>query len=178
MAILPIATLGHPILRKLAEPLDKEKIPSPEIQQHIKDMLSTVEAADGAGLAAPQVHISLRIVVLKIDSSIGMEVWINPAVEALTDEHMLTFEGCLSVPELRGCVARPNHIRVSGLNQNGDSFDRVLEGYPAVVAQHEIDHLDGILFVDRIEPQSLVFLDMYRKYTNEIITFVLGEEKE
>ena len=106
MSIRKIATLGHPILRQIAEEVPVDEIGSDMIQSIILDLLDTVYDANGAGLAAPQIHESLRIVVLKLDLD-EFEVWINPVITPLTEEYMMTFEGCLSVPELRGAVVRP-----------------------------------------------------------------------
>ena len=164
MAILKIARLGHPILRRVADPVDPEEVRSPRIQRLIQDLLDTVDEADGAGLAAPQVHASLRVVVLQLDPEVGMEVWINPELTPGSDDEVLTFEGCLSVPGLRGLVARPGQVHVRALDQKGVPFERQLEGFPAVVAQHECDHLDGVLYVDKVEPKTLTFVEEHRRY--------------
>lgn len=164
MSILKIARLGHPVLRRVADPVDPADIPSAAIQRLIQDLLDTVDEADGAGLAAPQVHASVRIVVLQLDAEVGMEVWINPELTPTSEDELLTFEGCLSVPGLRGLVARPAEVTVRGLDENGVAFERHLEGFPAVVAQHECDHLDGVIYVDKVQPQTLTFLDEYRRY--------------
>ena len=146
MAILKVAQLGHPVLRRVADPVPPAEIKSPEIQRLIADMLETVEEQDGAGLAAPQVHVSKRVVVLSLTDDEGMRVWINPEITALTDELIESWEGCLSVAGLRASV----HLE--------------LVGFPAIVAQHECDHLDGVLYVDRCDPRTLSFLPEYRKY--------------
>jgi len=164
MSILKIARLGHPVLRRVADPIDPEAVTSPAVQRLIQDLLDTVDDADGAGLAAPQVHASVRIVVLQLDPEVGMEVWVNPELTPTSDDELLTFEGCLSVPGLRGLVARPAEVTVRGLDQDGVAFERQLQGFPAVVAQHECDHLDGVVYVDKVEPQTLTFLDEYRRY--------------
>lgn len=178
MAILKIARAGHPVLRKVALPILPADIQSPDVQGLIDDMLATVEDIDGAGLAAPQVHVPLRMVVLQVRRSEGMLVWINPVVEALTDQHIVTWEGCLSAPGLRGAVARPARVRVRGLNHAGEPFERELEGYPAVVAQHECDHLDGVLYIDKVLPQTLSFLEEYRRYGDEALAALgLGGEE-
>lgn len=177
MTIRKIAKMGHPILRKIAQPIPIEQISSPKIQKLIDDMLETVLDANGAGLAAPQVHESKRIVILELDEKIGFQVWINPIITSLTEDHMLTFEGCLSVPGLRGAVARPTKISVQALDRNGKDISMVLEGFSAVIAQHECDHLDGVLYVDRVETQTLAYMDEYRKY-NKIMMDQLFLDEE
>ena len=164
MSILKIARLGHPVLRQVAQPIDPEDITSPRIQQLVEDMLATVVDADGAGLAAPQVHVPLRLVILSLDELEGFQVWINPVLTPLTEDYMLTYEGCLSVEGLRGAVARPARIHVQALARDGSAIEMELEGFSAVVAQHECDHLDGILYVDRLEPGTLMFLEEYRRF--------------
>lgn len=164
MSILKIARLGHPVLRQPAEPVPAEMIGSPELSTLIADMLETVDDADGAGLAAPQVHVSLQVVLLTLDDAPGFSVWINPVITPLTDEHLITYEGCLSVPGFRGAVARPSRIHVRALTPDGEEIDRVYDGFSAVVAQHECDHLHGIVYVDRVEPGTLTFLEEYRRF--------------
>ena len=177
MSILKIARLGHPILRQIAKDVPFEDIASKGVQQLIANMKATVIDADGAGLAAPQVHISKRIVLLSIDEFDGLQTWINPVLTPLTDEMIITFEGCLSIPKMRGAVARYSHIRVKCLNEQGETLNFELEGYSAVVAQHECDHLDGILYVDRVEPGTLSFLEEYRKYRHFLLSQLTDEEE-
>ena len=174
MPILKIARMGHPVLRKIAAPVPEEAIRQESTQRLIDDMLDTVRDAEGAGLAAPQVHRSLRIVVLSLEEFEGFQIWINPVLIPQGDEFMLTFEGCLSVPGLRGAVARPSSVLVSALDREGRRVDLALEGYSAVVAQHECDHLDGILYLDKAEHRTVAFLDEYRKYEEEIINDAFG----
>ena len=112
MSILKIAKLGHPVLRTTAQEVPVDSINTPTIQKIIADMKETVLDADGAGLAAPQVHQSKRIVLVSIDEFEDIQVWINPIITHLSDELLITFEGCLSVPKMRGAVARTSHIRV------------------------------------------------------------------
>ena len=164
MSILKIARMGHPVLRQVALPVAPDEVSSHRIQQLIEDMLETVADADGAGLAAPQVHASVRVVILSLDALEGFQVWINPVLTPLTEDYMLTYEGCLSVEGLRGAVARPARIRVQALDRDGGAIDMELDGFSAVVAQHECDHLDGILYIDRLEPGTLMFLDEYRRF--------------
>ena len=177
MSILKIARLGHPVLRKVAKEVPVDQIQSEEIQRLIANMKATVLDADGAGLAAPQVHVSKRIVLLSIDEFEGIQTWINPVLTPIGDEAMITFEGCLSVPKMRGAVARYANLQVECFNEEGQKLNFTLEGYSAVVAQHECDHLDGILYVDRVEPGTLSFLDEYKKYRSFLLSQI-GEEEE
>ena len=178
MAIRKIAHLGHPVLRTPAAEVPVESILLDDIQQIISDMHETVIDADGAGLAAPQVFVSKQIVLLDLDDGNGMQVWINPKITPLTEEVMIGFEGCLSVPNMRGAVARYAKIAVEGWNEKGEAFSIELEDHPAVVAQHECDHLQGILYVDRVEPFTLSFLPEYRKYGHLLWRFIADEEVE
>lgn len=164
MSILKIARIGHPVLRQVAAPVQPEELGSEALNRLIRDMLDTVDAEDGAGLAAPQVHESKRVVVLQIDRDRGMEVWINPVLEPTSDELIGSYEGCLSVPGLRGLVARPAAVRVSALAPDGSPILLELEGFPAIVAQHECDHLDGVVYIDKVEPRTLGFVDELRRY--------------
>ena len=177
MAILKVARMGNPILRRVADPIPPEQIMSPEVQMMISDMLDTVLEYDGIGLAAPQVHQSVRLVVLSIDPDEGFEAWINPILTPTTDEQLINVEGCLSVPDLRGEVSRPNAIRVEAYDHQGQHFVRHLEGFPAVIAQHECDHLDGVLYVDKVDTQTLSFLSEWQRFgAHDDHDIVEGEE--
>lgn len=167
MAILKIARMGHPVLRQPAHAVDDPA--APEIRQLIHDMLQTMEDADGAGLAAPQVHVPLRLVIFHVPAeradaedgeddaeAVPLTVLANPVIEALTEEQELGWEGCLSVPGLIGAVPRYTHIRYRGLGPDGAPVDRVAEGFHARVVQHECDHLDGILYPQRMTDLSLL----------------------
>ena len=164
MAILKVAQLGHPVLRRVAQRVADEEIGSPELDRLIVDMLETCDEYDGAGLAAPQVHVSKRVVVLDLGDDAGMRVWINPEITPMTEELITTYEGCLSVTGLRAAVARPGRVRVAALDPRGRPVRLELAGFPAVVAQHECDHLDGVLYVDRCDTRTLAFLSEYRRY--------------
>lgn len=166
MAILKIARMGNPILRTVATVVPADGIRSPEIQTLIDDMLQTVDDERGAGLAAPQVHVSKRVVVLRLDDDDDFEVWINPEITPITDAMAITFEGCLSVPGIRGAVARFEKISVCGFYRDGVRFEKTLEDFSAIVAQHECDHLDGILYIDRVDPRSLAFIDEHHRYSH------------
>lgn len=164
MAILKVARMGHPVLRQVAEPVSAEEIASPDFQRFCDDLLETMEEYDGAGLAAPQVHVSKRVAVLTLSDERGPEFFVNPVVTPLTDELDGTYEGCLSVPKMRGLVLRPASVRVEALDRHGNPKAFELAGFPATVVQHEFDHLDGILYIDKAVPESLAFLDEYRRW--------------
>ena len=173
MAILKVARLGHPVLRRIAEPVPPEGIGAPEIQRLIDDMFETVDAYDGAGLAAPQVHVSQRIVIYGVDANprypdaeaVPRTVLINPRVSALTAEEDEDWEGCLSIPDLRGKVVRPTRVRVEAYARDGAPLRFVADGFHARVVQHECDHLDGKLFIDRMRSfETLAFLDEFQRY--------------
>lgn len=156
--------MGHPVLRMVADPVDPQAITTPPFQRFLDDMLQTMHEYDGAGLAAPQVYTSLRVAVLVLDHDRGPEFLINPVIEPLTDDTIRTVEGCLSVEGLRGVVHRPAHIRLTAYGRDGQQKVYELSGFPAVVTQHECDHLDGVLFVDKAETTTLAFLPEYRRY--------------
>lgn len=164
MAILKVAQMGHPVLRRVADPVDPDVIPRPGFQQICRDLLQTMDEYDGAGLAAPQVHLSIRLVALTVDDETGPELWVNPELTALTDQHASMFEGCLSIAGMRGRVSRPVCLHARFLDPAGTPRAYVLQGFPAVVAQHECDHLDGVLYVDRVDTRTLSFLPEYRRY--------------
>ncbi|MBI3873367.1 MAG: peptide deformylase [candidate division Zixibacteria bacterium] len=162
MAILKVAKLGHPILRQVAAPIPPDQITGPDIQRLIADMFETMEEYGGVGLAAPQVHQSVRLLITEDIPDPEQEgeflarrsVAINPEITFLTDEEVAFYEGCLSIPDFRGQVPRIRRIRVRGLDEKGRAFDREIEGFPAVVCQHEIDHLNGVIFLDRMRGLS------------------------
>lgn len=173
MAILKVAHMGNPILRKCADAVAVEDIVGDRIQTLIDDMILTMREYDGAGLAAPQVHVSLRVVVFEVQNnprypnveSIPLTVAINPKVTPLSENTMGMWEGCLSVPGMRGYVERPSKVRFEALDRNGDPLHAILDGFAAVVVQHECDHLDGRLFLDRMRNMTqLAFLPEYQKY--------------
>lgn len=164
MAILKVAQMGHPILRLVSRPVEPHEILAPGFQRFCDDLLETMDEYDGAGLAAPQVHVPLRVVVLVLDDERGPEYFVNPVITPLAETTRRTWEGCLSVAGMRGLVERPDHVRVVGLDRDGSEKALELEGHPAVVIQHECDHLDGVLYVDRALPRSLAFVEEYRRW--------------
>ena len=158
MAILKVARLGHPVLRQQAEPVAPADIRSAHVQQLIDDMIETMHEYDGAGLAANQVHVPRRIAVIVVGknprypdaSEIPLTVVINPVVTPLTEETEDGWEGCLSVPDMRGVVPRYTGVRLECLDREGKAVDLVAKEFFARVLQHETDHLNGIVYVDRI----------------------------
>jgi peptide deformylase len=170
MAIRKIARMGHPVLREKARELSPSEIGSPEIRRLIDDMIDTMHEYGGIGLAAPQVHEPIQLALIEFEGpgSQPLQVFINPKITVLDATEQGYWEGCLSVPELRGLVYRPRKIQVDYLDENGKAQSKVAEGFLATVFQHELDHLAGTLFIDRIrnEPGKtpLAFLEEYSKY--------------
>lgn len=173
MAILKVAHLGHPVLRRIAEPVSPEAIRSPEIQQLIDDMFETMDDEDGAGLAAPQVHVPSRVVVYGVGANprypdaepVPATVLINPKVQQVGEAQEEDWEGCLSVPGLRGRVPRWTTVRVEASDREGRPLCFTATGFHARVVQHECDHLDGRVYVDRMRSmESLSFLPEFHRY--------------
>lgn len=158
MAVRPIAHIGHPILRLPTRMVTSEELAGPEIQGVIDDLIDTMRAANGAGIAANQIHESVRITVVEVNQNprypykprIPLTVLVNPEIEFLDDELVEINEGCLSVPNLRGNVMRHVNIRIRYLDRDGVAQDEIRRGLTAGTLQHECDHLDGKLFVDRV----------------------------
>jgi peptide deformylase len=163
MAILKIARMGHPVLLQMCEPVANPG--APEIRRLVADMLETMDDAPGVGLAAPQVHVPLRLFVFRVpetragedagDTALGDSVLINPEIELPTEERVLRWEGCLSIPGLRAAVPRAPRIRYRGVDCDGTLVEREVSGFHAGVVQHEYDHLDGILYPMRMKDFSL-----------------------
>ena len=156
MSILKVALMGHPVLRQKCEPIDPNAITGPEVQRLIRDMFETMAEYNGVGLAAPQVHHPVQLLIAGGETDDEerprYRIMINPEITVLDENDRLgMYEGCLSLPGLRGWVERPASIRVKAWNHKGEQEEFMLEGYPAVVMQHECDHLQGVLYVDRIE---------------------------
>ena len=169
MSILKVARMGHPVLRERARPLDKSDIRNAAIQKLIDDMIDTMHEYHGVGLAAPQVHEGLRMFVAMLDEDPGAKseaaVIINPEIVANGAGMEEGWEGCLSIPDIRGMVPRYTDIRLKALDRTGRSIELPLKDFPARVAQHETDHLDGVLFFDRMKSfGTLTFLDEYSRF--------------
>jgi peptide deformylase len=163
--------MGHPALRTEARPLTRGEIRSSDVQRLIDDMIETMAEYHGVGLAAPQVHEGVRLFVASIGKNDSDEsearpvVVINPEITAVGTEIVEDWEGCLSVPEVRGLVPRAREISVRALDRRGERIELHAYDFPARVLQHEADHLDGILFFDRMRSlRSLAFLDEYARY--------------
>jgi peptide deformylase len=156
MAVRPVLKMGHPILGRVAERV--ERIGTPELAALIDDMNDTMRALNGAGLAAPQIGVGLRVVIFEVKSNsrypdvpeVPYTVLVNPEITPLDDELEEGWEGCLSVPGLRGRVPRHRRIRYRGIDADGAAIDRSVEGFHARVVQHEVDHLDGVLYPMRM----------------------------
>jgi peptide deformylase len=169
MSILKVARMGHPALRQRGRPLEKNDLKNPLTQKLIDDMIETMHEYNGVGLAAPQVHASLRLfVALLVDEPDGKSaatVAINPEIVPNTQGREEGWEGCLSIPDIRGMVPRYTDITVRALDREGRSVELRLKDFPARVAQHETDHLDGVLFFDRMTSmQSLTYLEEYSRF--------------
>jgi peptide deformylase len=173
MAILKVARLGHPVLRQPARPLTVEEIRAPDTQRFIDDMIETMREYDGAGLAANQVHTLTQVCVIEVLGNprypeaphIPLTVLINPAVTPLTGEMEEGWEGCLSVPDMRGRVPRFTEVRLECLDREGRRVDLVAKEFFARVIQHETDHLKGIVYVDRMRDlSSLSFMAEWQRY--------------
>jgi peptide deformylase len=184
MALLKIARMGNPVLRTRADEIVDPTAPS--VRRLVDDMLETMEDAGGTGLAAPQVHVPLRLVVFFVgperltglpdDTEQDMTVLINPVIEPLDDKQALGWEGCLSVPGLRGVVPRHLHIRYHGLGLDGSRIEREAAGFHARVVQHECDHLDGILYPQRMtDHRLLMFVEELQRHPFDLAAFVARE---
>lgn len=157
MAVQEVIRMGHPLL--LARANEVEKFATPELEQLIVDMKDTMEALNGAGLAAPQISVSLRVIIFGISENprypdvevVPETILINPEISILGTDRESEWEGCLSVPHLRGLVPRYTSIRYRGFDVQGKLIEREVNGFHARVVQHEVDHLDGILYPTRIE---------------------------
>lgn len=158
MALRKIATIGNPVLRQVARPLAREEVASPETQRFIDDLIETMHDANGAGIAANQVYEPIQICVIEVKDNprypykpnYPLTVLVNPRVEPISKETFENFEGCLSVPNLRGKVVRNVAVRVRAWDRYGAELDFEVKGLTAGTFQHECDHLDGKLFVDRV----------------------------
>jgi peptide deformylase len=165
MAIRRVIRMGHPLLRQVARPLAPEEIGNAEFSRLIIDMVDTLHDYGGIGLAAPQIAEPVRLAVIEIPAEptrygdlvpIPLTVFVNPVIEIVNPDACGYWEGCLSVPGLRGFVERPQHVRVRYTSEHGENKELELEGFSATVFQHEFDHLDGRLFVDRISDMRLL----------------------
>lgn len=170
MSILKVARMGHPVLRAKARALDRTELKSPAIQKLIDDMLETMREYHGVGLAAPQIHESVRVLVAALDAGENADpdqpiALINPEITPVGTDIVEDWEGCLSIPDIRGLVPRAREIKVRAYDRNGARVEIRAHDFHARVIQHETDHLDGVLFMDRMTSlESLTFLDEYARY--------------
>ena len=171
MSILKVARIGHPAVRTPGRPLERQELESRQLQKLIDDMVETMYEYDGVGLAAPQVHLGLRLAVLEVPASdergeaVPLTVLVNPVITPVGEEKVLGWEGCLSVPDLRGQVPRFTRLRLTALDRTGSPVDLEATGFHARVIQHECDHLDGNVYLDRMQDlRSLCFLHEFSRY--------------
>jgi peptide deformylase len=186
MALLKIARMGNPVLRAPAAPIEDPT--APWVRRLVADMIETMEDAGGTGLAAPQVHLPHRLVVFRVgperltdlsgDTVQDLTVLINPVIETVGDERALGWEGCLSVPGLRGVVPRHLRIRYRGQGLDGAAIERAAAGFHARVVQHECDHLDGILYPQRMtDHRLLVFVEELQRHPIDLAAFLAGADE-
>jgi peptide deformylase len=169
MSILKVARMGHPVLRQKARALDKHELRSQALQQIIDDMIETMHEYVGVGLAAPQVHQSLRLFVAELDpdgrGDSEVVTIVNPQIDVIGSETVAGWEGCLSIPDIRGMVPRAAEIKLTALDRHGKRMEIDAKDFAARVIQHETDHLDGILFFDRMRSfESLTFMEEFSRY--------------
>ncbi len=177
MSILKVSKLGNPVLRRVADPVPPAEISTPEFQRLIDDMIETMREYEGVGLAAPQIHLSRRVAVIESDNNarypgkppIPLRVLINPVVVSIAQEQQSGWEGCLSVDNLRGLVPRARQITVRALDREGREETIEAKGFLAVVLQHELDHLDGKVYLDRMKDLSTLshMREFYRHWYPE-----------
>jgi peptide deformylase len=173
MSILKVARLGHPVLRKITEPVSLTELQAGAMQNFINDMIDTMKEYEGVGLAADQVHESKRIAVLEVldnprypdKPKVPLTVLVNPEITPLAEELEEDWEGCLSIPDLRGKVPRYKSVKVEACDRNGHALNFVATGFHARVIQHEWDHLNGKVYLDRMRDFStLSFLSEFARY--------------
>jgi peptide deformylase len=176
MTVREVRTVGDPILREAAPEMSIDELRSPETQRLIDDLIETRRAAGGAGLAATQIGELKRIAVVEVDEHtryaykplVPLTVIVNPVLEPLSEERLLINEGCLSIPDLRGEVERHLRVRVHYLDRNGAEGEQTVEGLTAGTFQHETDHLDGVLFLDRVtDPRSYSTWKQFERHGQE-----------
>jgi peptide deformylase len=176
MSIRRIAEVGDPVLRERARELSREELASPAVQRLIDDLIETKRSANGAGIAANQVGERLRIAVAEVEAPnprypykppIPLTVMVNPVVEPLDGEMVEINEGCLSVPNLRGALSRHVNVSVRYLDRDGNERAEVRRGLTAGTFQHEVDHLNGVLFVDRADPRTLATWEQFERHQRD-----------
>ncbi|WP_276165233.1 peptide deformylase [Zobellia alginiliquefaciens] len=173
MAVLDVIKMGNPLLRKVSKEVGQDEITSPKFQQFLADLVETMRAESGAGIAAIQVGVLKRVFAMEMKKndrypdkgSFALTTVINPEIEPLSSEEVEGWEGCLSIPGIRGRLKRYKKVKLSGLDIKGEKFEKVLDDFSAIVAQHELDHLNGILLIDRMpNMKTLTFQEEYDTY--------------
>lgn len=187
MSVREIVTIGDPVLRERARDLDPGEIAMVPVQGLIDDMVETMRAVGGAGLAANQVGETVRIAVAEVEGvnprypykpPFALTVMVNPVIEPLDAEVVLINEGCLSVPDLRGDVERHVNVRVRYLDRGGAERDEIRRGLVAGTFQHEVDHLDGVLIVDRADPRTLATWEQFERHQRDEFVARISEFAE
>lgn len=173
MTIRKIALIGQPVLRTRAREVSPDELRAPETQRFIDDLVETMHDANGAGLAAIQIYEPIRIVAMEVRDNprypykpkIPLTILVNPVLEVIGDETFMNYEGCLSVPNLRGKVRRHARLHVTALDRHGNPIDTTIAGITAGTYQHEVDHLDGKVFLDRVEdPTTLTTWENFERH--------------
>lgn len=181
MAARKVIRMGHPTLRKVAETVDPSELKTPEFKQLLVDMYDTMKVEGGIGIAAPQIDVSKQVTLIELPDNnerygdlegTPLMVIINPVLTYLTQEHQGFWEGCLSVPGLRGFVERPKSVQVDYINEHGEAKTIVADDFLATVFQHELDHLFGKLYIDRITDTTKI------AYTEEFSEFVKSHPED
>ena len=184
MTVREIVTVGHPVLRERAREVTVEELATPETQQFIDDLIETMRHANGAGLAANQVGVPVRIASIEVGDNprypykprIPLTVVVNPIIEPIDEELVEINEGCLSVPNLRGSVMRHVNVRVRFLDRDGVAHDEIRRGLTAGTFQHECDHLDGVLFLDRVvDPTTFTTWEQFERFHRDAFVERISE---
>jgi len=184
VTLLKIAHIGNPVLRQRAREISAEELASAETQRFIDDLVETMRDANGAGIAAIQVHNAIRLFVVEVKDNprypykpnVPLTIVVNPVITPLTTETFDNFEGCLSVPNLRGVVKRFTRIRVRAWDRHGEESDREIAGVTAGTYQHEVDHLNGVVFLDRVsDPTTFCTWTEFDRYYKDAFAAQVGE---
>ncbi len=173
MALLEVIKMGNPSLREVCSPVSIAEIHTPKFQKFIDNLIQTQRSESGAGIAAPQVNVLKRVFTMEMKenprypnkTSFPLIIALNPEIEILTNKKIKGWEGCLSIPGIRGQIPRNEKVKLKALDRYGKPFEAILTDFAAVVAQHELDHLNGILFIDRMKTmKTLTFQKEYELY--------------
>ena len=173
MAVLDVLKMGNPRLREVSMPVSKTELKTKAFQEFLDHLVDTQRAKNGAGIAAPQVDVLQRVFTMELTDNkrypnkkpFSLRIAINPEIEPLADTMVDSWEGCLSIPGIRGQLRRYKRIKLRALDRHANPFEEELDGFAAIVAQHELDHLNGILLIDRMEGmKTLSFQEEYEKY--------------